>query len=56
MSSLFLGFHGAVIAMLIVGIGDHYFMNLDFQPAQTIFWMMIGLSLSSTRLSKDIIQ
>jgi len=56
MSSLFLGFHGSVIAMLIVGMGDHYFMNLDFQPAQTIFWMMIGLSLSSTRLSKDIIQ
>ncbi len=52
MSSLFLGFHGSVIAMLIVGIGDHYFMNLDFQPAQTIFWMMIGLALSTTRLAQ----
>lgn len=49
---LFLGLHSAVLAALVVGIGDHYFVNLDFQPAQTIFWMMIGLALSATRLGK----
>ena len=49
---LFLGLHAAIVAALVVGLGDHYFVNLDFQPAQTIFWMMIGLALSATRLSK----
>lgn len=49
---LFLGLHSAIVAALVVGIGDHYFVNLDFQPAQTIFWMMIGLALSATRLGK----
>ncbi|MBI2975563.1 MAG: hypothetical protein HYY33_01275, partial [Chloroflexi bacterium] len=49
---LYLGTHAAIVAALVVGIGDHYFVNLDFQPAQTIFWMMIGLALSATRLSE----
>ncbi len=49
---LFLGLHSAILAALIVGIGDHYFVNLDFQPAQTIFWMMVGLALAATRLGK----
>jgi O-antigen ligase len=48
---LYLGLHAALIAVLTVGIGDHYFVNLDFQPAQTLFWMIIGLALSATRLS-----
>ncbi|MBI3241337.1 MAG: O-antigen ligase family protein [Chloroflexi bacterium] len=51
---LFLGLHSAIVAALVVGIGDHYFVNLDFQPAQTIFWMMAGLALAATRLSKDV--
>jgi O-antigen ligase len=48
---LFLGLHSAIVAALVVGVGDHYFVNLDFQPAQTIFWLVIGLALSSTRLA-----
>jgi O-antigen ligase len=52
LESLFLGSHAALVAALVVGLGDHYFMNLDFQPAQTLFWMIIGLSLSATRLSR----
>ena len=49
---LFLGAHAALVAALTVGMGDHYFVNLDFQPAQTLFWMIIGLCLSATRLSR----
>ena len=49
---LYLGLHAALIAVLTVGLGDHYFVNLDFQPAQTLFWMIIGLALSATRLSR----
>jgi len=49
---LFWGLHAALIAALTVGMGDHYFVNLDFQPAQTLFWMVIGLGLSATRLGR----
>jgi len=49
---LFLGSHAALVAALVVGLGDHYFVNLDFQPAQTLFWMIIGLGLSATGLSR----
>jgi O-antigen ligase len=49
---LFLGAHAALVAALTVGMGDHYFVNLDFQPAQTLFWMIIGICLSTTRLSR----
>ena len=49
---LFLGAHAALVAALVVGLGDHYFVNLDFQPAQTLFWMIVGLCLSATRLSR----
>jgi O-antigen ligase len=52
LESLFLGSHAALVAALVVGLGDHYFVNLDFQPAQTLFWMIIGLGLSATRLSR----
>ncbi len=53
---LFLGSHAALVAALVVGLGDHYFVNLDFQPAQTLFWMVIGLGLSATRLSRTSAQ
>ncbi len=53
---LFLGSHAALVAALVVGLGDHYFVNLDFQPAQTLFWMIIGLGLSATRLSRTSAQ
>lgn len=52
LEALFLGVHAALIAVLVVGMGDHYFVNLDFQPAQTLFWMLVGLALSATRLSR----
>ncbi len=49
---IFLGVHAALIAVLTVGLGDHYFVNLDFQPAQTLFWLIIGLCLAAARLSR----
>jgi O-antigen ligase len=52
LETVFLGVHAALVAVLVVGLGDHYFVNLDFQPAQTLFWMLIGLALSATRLSR----
>lgn len=53
LEALYLGLHAALIAVLTVGMGDHYFVNLDFQPAQTLFWMIVGLALAASRLSRS---
>lgn len=47
---IWLGLHSAVFAGLIVGIFDHYLFNLEFLHAVTIFWMLLGLAVASTRL------
>ena len=49
-ASTWLGVHAGLAAVLVVGFFDHYFVNLEFHPAQTIFWMFVGLALASTRL------
>jgi len=49
-----LGIHAALIAALIIGLLDHYFVNLEFQAAQTFFWMLVGLALASTRLAQGL--
>jgi O-antigen ligase len=48
---LWLGVHAGVIAALGVGVVDHYFFNLAFHPAETIFWIFVGLCLAATRLA-----
>jgi O-antigen/teichoic acid export membrane protein len=47
---LWLGLHAGLAAALVVGLFDHYFFNLDFQPAGAIFWLFAGLALAATRL------
>ena len=49
---LWWGFHGALLAALISGLFDHYFFNLDFHHAVTLFWLYVGLAAVSTRLIK----
>jgi O-antigen ligase len=49
---LWLGLHAGLAAALVVGLFDHYFFNLDFQPAGTIFWVFAGLALAATRLAR----
>ncbi len=46
-----LGLHAALVAALVVGVVDHYFFNLEFQAAGTLFWMILGLALATTRLA-----
>jgi len=50
---LWLGAHAGLAAALTVGVVDHYFFNLDFQPAGTIFWIFVGLCLAATRLASS---
>ncbi len=53
LTSLWLGAHAGLTAALAVGVVDHYFFNLDFQPAGTLFWIFVGLCLAATRLAVD---
>jgi len=51
LTPLWLGAHAGLTAALVVGLVDHYFFNITFQPAGTIFWMFVGLCLATTRLA-----
>jgi O-antigen ligase len=44
------GIHAGLASILVVGMFDHYFVNLEFHPAQIMFWLFVGLALSATRL------
>ena len=46
-----LGAHAALVAALVIGIFDHYFVHLEFHPLQTLFWLVLGLALATTRLA-----
>ena len=49
--AIWLGLHAGIAGALINGIFDHYFFNLEFHHAATLFWLYIGLALASTRLA-----
>lgn len=51
LDSVWLGAYGGTIAALVVGLADHYFVNLEFLAAQTIFWTFVGMALAGTRLA-----
>lgn len=49
-TALWLGAHAGLAAALAVGVVDHYFFEMTFQSAGTIFWLYVGLCLAATRL------
>ncbi len=48
---LWLGLHAALVGALVGGLFDHYFFNLDFHHAITLFWMVFGLAAAASRLA-----
>ena len=54
LAPLWLGIHAALIAALVIGLLDHYFVNLEFQAAQTFFWLLVGMALAATRLAQGL--
>lgn len=50
LTALWLGAHAGLAAALAVGVVDHYFFNLAFAHAGTLFWIFVGLCLAATRL------
>jgi hypothetical protein len=50
---LWLGLGAALISILVSGIFDHYFFNLEFFHASTMLWTVIGLILATTRITRE---
>src|SRR5258708_39925310 len=50
--ALWLGAHAGLLAALAVGMVDHYFFELSFQPAGSLFWIFVGLCLAASRLAR----
>ena len=50
-TALWLGAHAGLAAALAVGVVDHYFFELSFQSAGTLFWLGVGMCLAATRLA-----
>jgi polysaccharide biosynthesis protein PslJ len=49
--AIHLGFHCALVAALINGIGDLYYFRIDFQASITLFWLVVALALASSRIA-----
>lgn len=47
---LWWGLHTGVAGALVGGVFDHYFFNMDFHHSVTLFWLVLGLAATSTRL------
>ena len=50
-AAVWLGLHAALVGGLVAGILDHYLFNIDFHHAVTIFWFLVGLAVTSSRLA-----
>lgn len=47
---LWYGLHAAILGGLVGGVFDHYFFSLDFHHSVTIFWFLLALASSATRI------
>jgi len=46
-----LGLVAAIVGILVGGILDHYFFNLDFPSSVSIFWLYLGLAVAAVRIA-----
>lgn len=51
LDAIHLGFHAALVAALVNGIGDLYYFRIDFQASITLFWLVVALALASSRIA-----
>jgi hypothetical protein len=46
-----LGLVASIAGILVGGILDHYFFNLDFPHSVSIFWLYLGLAMAALRIA-----
>ncbi|HOU23214.1 MAG TPA: O-antigen ligase family protein [Anaerolineae bacterium] len=52
LESVLLGLVGATVAVLVTGIFDHYFLNINFQHAVALLWVLVGLGVAAAGQAK----
>ena len=53
LEGILLGLLTALSAALLSGVLDHYFFNINFQHAVSLFWLCVGLSVAVTLLGGE---
>jgi len=53
LAGILLGLTASVAGILVGGIFDHYFFNLDFPHSVAVFWLYIGLSMTAARMGRQ---
>jgi uncharacterized transporter YbjL len=53
LEAVLLGLLTALLAALLSGVLDHYFFNINFQHAVSLFWLCVGLSTAETLLPEE---
>jgi polysaccharide biosynthesis protein PslJ len=51
LSAILLGLSASVAGILVGGLFDHYFFNLDFPHSVSIFWLFLGLTAVTINIS-----
>ncbi len=51
--AVLLGLGAGLAGAMVSGIFDHYFVNIHFPASVTLFWMFVGLALTTARLGLD---
>jgi len=49
--AIMLGYHAALLAALLNATTDHYYFRIDFHASITLFWLVVALALTSSRLA-----
>ena len=53
LEAILLGLAAAFAGILVGGIWDHYFFNLNFPHSVSIFWLYLGLAMVAIRLGTE---
>ncbi len=50
LDTILLGSAAAVVGALTVGIGDHYYFNIEYPHMVALMWLCIAMALAARRL------
>lgn len=53
LQAILLGLAAALAGILVGGVLDHYFFNLNFPHSVSIFWIYMGLAMTAVRLGTE---
>ncbi len=53
LDSALLGCTAAVFGVVVVGVADHYYFNIEFPHMAAMLWLVAGLALAARRLSTE---